>query len=217
MTNFKSKARRRGNSADTRARILAAARLQFTGHTYEAVGLRNIARVAKADVALVARYFGSKEGLYWAVMCEFMKAHDLTAGDRATFGKRMASWLLGNDSSELLEALFFSLRAMTSARTLTLLRKSEHQFSDRFARWLGGSRRQLRAHLIGSTMFGVTVSRVVNGELFSSKAAQADYARHIANLLQAYVDDRWISGGAQVPESRAGRTGRARRAEPAKP
>jgi AcrR family transcriptional regulator len=193
MTKIKSKARRRGSSVDTRARILAAARLQFTSHTYEAVGLRDIARGAKVDVALVARYFGSKEGLYWEVMREFMRAHDLTAGERATFGKRMATWLLSDDPSKLREALFFSLRAMTSDRTLALLRKSGYQFSGPFARWLGGGRRQLRAHLIGSTMFGVTVSRVVNGKLFSSKAARAQYARYIANLLQAYVDDRWIS------------------------
>ena len=52
------------NAGDTRARILAAARVRFSRDAYENVGTRDIAADAGVDAALVNRYFGSKEKLF---------------------------------------------------------------------------------------------------------------------------------------------------------
>lgn len=58
---------RRRNPAATKAAILGAARERFLRESLESVGLRDIARDAGADPALIARYFGGKEGLFRAV------------------------------------------------------------------------------------------------------------------------------------------------------
>ncbi|UOM34356.1 TetR/AcrR family transcriptional regulator [Acuticoccus sp. I52.16.1] len=58
----------RGASEATQARILEAAVNAFAANSYDAVSLRRIARDVGIDVALVHRSFGSKEGLFVAVM-----------------------------------------------------------------------------------------------------------------------------------------------------
>jgi AcrR family transcriptional regulator len=56
------------NAEETRAALLAAARLRFARDGYEATNLRDIAADAGVNVALIPRYFGSKEGLFQAVV-----------------------------------------------------------------------------------------------------------------------------------------------------
>src|ERR1700710_2362985 len=60
--------RRRKSAADTRSEMLRAARARFLAESYENVGLPDIARDVGVDVALVSRYFGSKEGLFREVL-----------------------------------------------------------------------------------------------------------------------------------------------------
>lgn len=60
--------RRRKSALDTRAAMLEAARQRFLRESYENVGLRDIARDVGVDVALVSRYFGSKEELFREVL-----------------------------------------------------------------------------------------------------------------------------------------------------
>jgi AcrR family transcriptional regulator len=60
--------RRKKCAATTREAILMAARVRFLAESYDAVGLRDIARDAGVDVALVSRYFGSKEELFRIVL-----------------------------------------------------------------------------------------------------------------------------------------------------
>src|SRR6266516_3505303 len=56
------------NAAETRAALLAAARVRFARDGYEATNLRNIAADVGVNVALISRYFGSKEGLFQPVI-----------------------------------------------------------------------------------------------------------------------------------------------------
>ncbi|MDO7869633.1 TetR/AcrR family transcriptional regulator [Nocardioides jiangxiensis] len=59
-----SGARRTRDAAETRARLLDAARTLFSEHGYDNATVRDIGRAADADPALIARYFGSKAALY---------------------------------------------------------------------------------------------------------------------------------------------------------
>ena len=52
----------------TRQAILDVARERFTAHSYDDVGMRDIAREVGVDAALVSRYFGSKEDLFTAAL-----------------------------------------------------------------------------------------------------------------------------------------------------
>jgi AcrR family transcriptional regulator len=56
------------NRKDTQARILNAAKALFWTRGYSSVAMRDIASQAKTDVALVARYFGSKKRLFLATL-----------------------------------------------------------------------------------------------------------------------------------------------------
>ena len=55
------------NAAATRARIVAAAEIEFADHGFDGVSVRQIAPRAGAPVALISYHFGSKEGLYRAI------------------------------------------------------------------------------------------------------------------------------------------------------
>lgn len=52
----------------TRDKLLQAARAAFWARGYSNVSLRDIARAAGVDVALVSRYFGGKQGLFEAAL-----------------------------------------------------------------------------------------------------------------------------------------------------
>lgn len=57
----------------TRAAILASARRAFAEHGYDGAGLRGIAEGAGVTAMMVARYFGSKEGLFGEVVTDTMR------------------------------------------------------------------------------------------------------------------------------------------------
>ena len=59
---------RRPGNADTRAEIIAAARLVFADQGYEKASLRAVARTAGVDAALVHHYFDGKSDLFVAAM-----------------------------------------------------------------------------------------------------------------------------------------------------
>lgn len=56
------------NAERTAGRILCAAQAVFTAKGFDAAGTREIAERAGVNVALIARYFGSKEGLFEAAV-----------------------------------------------------------------------------------------------------------------------------------------------------
>lgn len=58
------------NSDRTRARILDAALAEFREHGYERAGLRRIAAAARVTTGAVYNHFGSKEGLFDALVGE---------------------------------------------------------------------------------------------------------------------------------------------------
>ncbi len=60
------------NRAATEARILEAARTVFARRGYDAAGLREIAQSAQANLSLISRYFGGKEGLLTALTDQFV-------------------------------------------------------------------------------------------------------------------------------------------------
>ncbi|MET0659732.1 MAG: TetR family transcriptional regulator [Steroidobacteraceae bacterium] len=203
------KVHHRAGMAATRAVILAAAKVRFVEQAYENVGIRDIARDARVDPALIGRYFGSKQGLYKEVMREFLSARVLTLGDRANFGARVALSLFEGDAQHLdLGPIFFIIRACTSPHALPILQEISHErFTQPFAEWLGGERAELRAQLIAATMFGAALSHLMNKDIISSASARADYAAELRGLLQAYVDGRapWRespSGTAKEPKAR---------------
>ncbi|MCK2214424.1 TetR family transcriptional regulator [Actinomadura sp. ATCC 31491] len=83
--------RPRGREA-TRERILQAARTLFGEYGYEQVTVRMIAAAAEANIALVGRYFGSKAGLFGAVLEGEPTISWLLGGDREGLPRRLAEY-----------------------------------------------------------------------------------------------------------------------------
>ncbi|MEU6713818.1 TetR family transcriptional regulator [Nonomuraea sp. NPDC046802] len=76
----------------TRERILQAARSLFGEQGYERVTVRMIAAAADSNIALVGRYFGSKAGLFGAVLEGEPTIAALFEGDRAGLARRLAEY-----------------------------------------------------------------------------------------------------------------------------
>jgi AcrR family transcriptional regulator len=76
----------------TRRRILQAARTLFGEQGYERVTVRMIAAAAEANIALVGRYFGSKAGLFGAVLQGEPTFSALFEGDPKRLPRRLAEY-----------------------------------------------------------------------------------------------------------------------------
>lgn len=81
-------------AAKTRARILAAAHEVFGAETYTRASLREITERADVNIALVSRYFGSKEKLFETVVDDALTRTRLWGGKHANFGKSIVDLLI---------------------------------------------------------------------------------------------------------------------------
>lgn len=91
---------RRPGAPDTRAAILAAARVQFAAQGFARTTIRGVAAEAGVDPALVHHYFGSKDDL-------FVAALELPVDPRTVIGPALAGGLDG--AAERLLAAFLSV------------------------------------------------------------------------------------------------------------
>lgn len=82
----------------TRARILLAATRLFGERGFGPTGMRDVAAQAGVNPALVARYFGSKEGLFRAALEGAVIMEPVLSTDRSRFGTRIAALLTGAGS-----------------------------------------------------------------------------------------------------------------------
>jgi AcrR family transcriptional regulator len=93
------RAGRRPGSADTRGRILDAARAAFGERGFDGATVRDIAARAGVDAALVHHYFGSKQRLFLAAMdipVDFATAVPaLLEGPPDRLGERFVAFVLG--------------------------------------------------------------------------------------------------------------------------
>lgn len=87
---------KRRSAEQTKAKILAAARAAFSRHGYPNVGIRDVADLAGVNNALLARYFGSKAGLFEAALIDAIDTR-LVGLDR------------GSDSAELVMSNLLTL------------------------------------------------------------------------------------------------------------
>ena len=107
--------RRPRNIAATRAAILESALRLFTQHGYGGVGVREIAEGARADKALITRYFGSKEGLFAEAVPPTFDPTELLTGDRAEFGRRMATHIVDHRAGSDIDPMIATIRSRRAA------------------------------------------------------------------------------------------------------
>lgn len=153
------------NATTTRHAILAAAAQRFLQDSYECVGLRDIARDAGVDVALVSRYFGSKEELFHQVLRGDRDDKEPLEGDPTDLPARLADLMLDkgceNDRDNV-ERLLIILRSASSPKAAEVVRGAlRHDMLEPFAELIGGRNAALRASFVMAVFMGTTILRTV--------------------------------------------------------
>lgn len=163
----KTRGRRPGNP-DTRARILQAAQARLLAHGYAGTTLRAVAADAGVDVALISYYFGSKQGLFSAVMALAVSPATVLAatlqGDLAHLPERLLAAVLAAwdepSTGAPLRALV-SLALAEPAALQAVVEFLEREVIVRLAEWLGGPQAHARAAAAVTTIAGVVFTRYV--------------------------------------------------------
>jgi len=177
------------DAAATQESILAAARDHFAKHSYQDVSLRAIAHGAGIDVALVSRYFGSKEELFSAALDSCTVGPDLFSEPRDTFGRRMADQIIFEPKSgEKLKGTQIMLNSIGSAKAAEIVQSSAHnRFFGPFAAWLGGPDARIRTRVMAGLMLGMAVSRELVGDYGMSEADAIGLRDRLAEIIQSVV------------------------------
>lgn len=183
-----AKSKRRDSEATAAAIVTAAAHL-FSQRGYDGASTREIAERAGVNVALISRYFGSKEGLFEASVLPMLSIKTLLSQDMATFGARIAGYYFDGLPEKAADPILAVIRSSgNEAVTAKARDRLRQQFIDAIAEKLRGPEAKTRAAMIIMTVSGVDlmvrVLRVVP-EHEDERAALRD---RLARDIQALVD-----------------------------
>ncbi|MYX60290.1 TetR family transcriptional regulator [Streptomyces sp. SID8382] len=177
---------RRYDAEGTRSALLGAAALRFARYGYDRSSVRDIAKDAGVDAALVYRYFGSKEALFDAVSAGtglFEPLRHLPLDE-------VSAWLCdvvsnGPTEEEAPHPLLTKLRSSSREETVGRLREEVTEvFSQGFARRLEGEDAELRAELLAAWLMGITLLRLA----IRSPALAATPDDTLLRFLRAGID-----------------------------
>ncbi|MCW2874782.1 TetR family transcriptional regulator [Actinacidiphila oryziradicis] len=189
----------RAGTAETRERILAAARTEFADRGYDKTSMRSIAKAAGVDPALVHHYFGTKEQTFGAaVELTFAPAFagpDAVFGAPEGIGERVARFMLGIwESTPTREPILAVLRsAFTNESAAEVFRSMlTRRILARVAGELDVPEPELRVQLAAAQLLGVAVLRHVLKVEPIASADFDDVVAMIAPTLQGYL----TAGGA---------------------
>jgi AcrR family transcriptional regulator len=131
----------RRDAAETRRRLLYAGRRRFALHGYERTTLRQIAADAGVNLALIKRYFGSKEGLFEAALAaapEQLAELDDIVADQARLAEVLSREIAGDAWPETGEnPILLLLRSAGDPRTDALRRRGIQDHAGRLLRAAG--------------------------------------------------------------------------------
>ncbi len=185
---------RRPSGADTRQLILDQASTAFSERGYDSTSLREIARLARVDPALVTHYFGSKGRLFAALMRlpDNLSAQValLASGPAVDRGDRLVRFFLtlweDDVTRQSLLAMFRS--AVSNPQAADSLRGFiSDALLGPLAAALDLPDPRLRAALAGSQLVGVAMVRYIVGVEPLASADSETVVAWIAPTLQRYL------------------------------
>lgn len=184
MSTVDDKPRRTHDAERSRRALLAAASTLFEEKGYEATTVREIGERADVDPAMIARYFGGKEGLYLAAMTGTPGPG--TGGDAHAFAERIltrhetqGAGPIGRAmvSATLSDAMRDQVSEILAARIVTPL--AEH------LRGRGVADAQLRAEMVVAATIGMSLVRAGGTLPALSAASTADVLAQLAPAIDA--------------------------------
>jgi hypothetical protein len=182
-------AARKRDAAATKDAILDAARMVFMNKGYDSAGTREIADRAGVNVALISRYFGSKEGLFKAAIPPTMSIEPMMIDDMTKFGAHIAKHFVHKDLSCQFDPMLALIRAAASENATQILRITiQEQFITPLASRLKGPDAYERAALIGAQLTGYDLAARVIGVSTSLSGDKSKVEALLAKVIQGLVD-----------------------------
>lgn len=178
-------------SEPTKDAIRAAAKDMFSVRGFGGTSVRDIAKVAGVNAALVIRYFGSKEGLFLETMSIDDGFSGLTDPPIADLGRTIVSRLIGgrNESAQLFYTALMRASDRPDVRARLMSATSKHIVEPLTAR-LPGPDARLRAALIAAQITGLLDQLWILEDSELSGMPQDDIVELYGWSIQALVDGR---------------------------
>jgi len=177
----------------TRERILKAAMLRFSTHSYEETGLRDLAADVGVDPAYVHRCFGSKEKLFREAVKATLRPERVFAGEAEDLPATLAQEVLVERGDNEIRPLDIIIRSFSSPDASRVLRDL---MMEDFVGPLVEKRSPLskrRAALVGAFLAGVGILRdVIRAEPLledEGESMEEIIAQTIEGLLDGSPDD----------------------------
>ncbi len=173
----------------TKSRLMDAASALFATKGFGQSGVREIAAMAGVDIALVNRYFGSKEGLFRA--CVESKLHGSVAtGDprSESFGQQLLMHMVSKDDSESDLAMMLLLAAGDATVGEMARDILDTYYVKPLSERLAGTKRYPRAALITLLLSGFWIHRRALPLKPFTGAVDADVRRWFVAAVDALRD-----------------------------
>jgi AcrR family transcriptional regulator len=181
--------KKRRNAAMTIQSIQEAAAEIFFKKNYDAVGLREIAKKAGIDVALIGRYFGSKEKLYTETLEKAADAINLKKlilkAPLESLGKVLAHTLFEETACRYIQIYLRSAIVDTTAPIFAQI--MEETFCRPLAKRIGGKDAKLRAEIIHTHIFGVSTGYYLMKLETMTNTDKQIIEDHLAGIIQSYI------------------------------
>ena len=187
-------------SERTKLRIQQAAARLFASRSFETVSTRAIAKEAGVDAALIHHYFGSKEGLFQAVLNAAIRPEQLEAlvvsESPEDWGRQLVRAADKVWTSPAAPALKAVVRRVLVGHEGMLREFVTRSLLNRFLSHIKGpeTERRLRASLIGSQMSGLVIARHIVGIEPLASLSTDEVADLIGPVLQHYITGSLQSG-----------------------
>ncbi|GAA2431747.1 TetR family transcriptional regulator [Streptomyces glaucus] len=199
--------KRKRDRAATQAALLAAARARFALSGYDATSVRDIARDAGVDPALIFRYFGSKERLFEQAAQSAQDDRDQEAASEDT-PEDVPTRLLhaamrqapGAEGGHPLAALLLSSGRQDCRERLGA--RLHDDYVRALTRLVDLPDRELRAELLTAWLLGITVARSLAHTPALSEACVEEispYFEQVAAVLLGTPPPAAAPGGPSAP------------------
>ncbi|MFB9185934.1 TetR/AcrR family transcriptional regulator [Dactylosporangium sucinum] len=179
---------RRRDADRTRRLLLDAALVRFTRDGYAATRLRDVAEDARVNVALVSRYFESKEGLFAACLTKAGDELRRSPGDASleTAPAAIAAQIVGRALPERPYQLLLLLRSSGDERAEQIRLGVLRGYSERLAAAAGEPHRLLEAQVVLAATAGLVLLRKSGLEPLGT-ATEDDLAGPLRDMIEALL------------------------------
>lgn len=176
------------DAAATRALLVQAARRRFAFDGYKAATVRDIAGDAGVNVALISRYFGSKEGLFRACLDRAVTAPAASGIDDALAD--LVRHIVRSPTDDDSLQLMLLLRSSGDDGADAIRRDTLRRYAERLAGAVGGTATDdllLRAEIALSVVLGMTMLRTATRVEPLASADEATVEGPLGDALRALL------------------------------